>query len=129
MAPGPFGAANVLSPTPPVPPKPPPNPLPKAEPPMVPKVDVVEVPKVEGPVGPNPDEADALSPNALLVAGVVLFSESAPSADALALFEDPRVPNGLAPSVVGEAPKVPKGEVLEFERAAKPEDAKAEEEV
>lgn len=45
------------------------------------------------------------------------------------LAADPRLLKGLATGVFEVAPKVPKGEVVDLERAAKPEAANAEEEV
>lgn len=96
----------------------------------MPKADVVEVPNVDGVTDPKPPEVGtAPALKTLLVSEVALFKEPVVEDSAVCLTVVPRLPKGLALDVLEVAPKVPKGEVEDWERAAKPEAANAEEEV
>jgi len=100
------------------------------DPPRVPKADVAEVPNVDPRADPKPVVAGAApAPKTLLVSKLVLFGAPVEDGNAVGLDADPRLLKGLAPGVFEVAPKVPKGEVVDLEREAKPEAANAEEEV
>ena len=119
-----------MRPPAPTPPKPLPKPIPSLDPPRVPKADVAEVPNVDPRADPKPVVAGAApAPKTLLVSKLVLFGAPVEDGNAVGLDADPRLLKGLAPGVFEVAPKVPKGEVVDLEREAKPEAANAEEEV
>lgn len=95
--------------------------MPNLDPPRVPKADVVEVPNVDPTADPKPPEAGAAPAPKILLVPV--------EGNVVVLAADPRPLKGLAPGAFGVTPKVPKGDVVDLERAAKPEAAKAEDEV